>query len=310
MTKNGSNHDASIDRAAVIYARVSSKDQEKEGFSIPSQLELLRGYSAAHAFTALQEFVDVETAKQAGRTGFGGMVALLRKTPGCRVVLVEKTDRLYRNFRDYVKGKCPERYTREEVLEEKFTGLLKGISFGEETLEWVRRALRDSHKDEKQFHDEAIVKLQREHRRLQDRIHAMYEDKLDGRIGNDFFDSKAAEMRTEQARIMRDLEAHQTANRSYMEEGVQLLELAHAAPALFESQPPAEKRKLLNFVLSNCTWKGGELVAKYRQPFDVLAVAVASEQQRIGGEMAETAKSEIWLPKNIGIKPSRRSPSY
>jgi hypothetical protein len=102
-------------------------------------------------------------------------------------------------------------------------------------------------------------------------------------------------MRTEQARIMRDLEAHQAANRSYIEEGVQLLELAHAAPVLFESQPPTAKRKLLNSVLSNCTWKGGELTAKYRQPFDVLAVGVASEQQRIGGEMAKTAQNEIWL---------------
>jgi predicted site-specific integrase-resolvase len=27
---------------AVIYARVSSKEQEKEGFSIPAQLKLLR----------------------------------------------------------------------------------------------------------------------------------------------------------------------------------------------------------------------------------------------------------------------------
>jgi DNA invertase Pin-like site-specific DNA recombinase len=27
---------------AVIYARVSSKDQEREGYSIPAQLKLLR----------------------------------------------------------------------------------------------------------------------------------------------------------------------------------------------------------------------------------------------------------------------------
>lgn len=79
----------------------------------------------------------------------------------------------------------------------------------------------------------------------------MYEDTLDGRIANEHFDTKAAEMRAAQAAIMRDLEAHQTANWSYIEEGVQLLALAHRAPALFESQPPAEKRKLLNFVLSN-----------------------------------------------------------
>jgi hypothetical protein len=159
------------------------------------------------------------------------------------------------------------------------------------------QALRESHRDERQFHDDAITELQHEHRRLQGRIDSVYEDKLDGRLGNDFFDAKTTEMRAEQARIMRDLGAHQKANRSYIEEGVQLLELAHRAPVLFESQPAAEKRRLLDFVLSNCTWKGGELAAKYRQPFDVLAVAVASEQQRIGGEMAEMAKNEIWLPR-------------
>jgi DNA invertase Pin-like site-specific DNA recombinase len=29
-------------KKAVIYARVSSKEQEREGFSIPAQLKLLR----------------------------------------------------------------------------------------------------------------------------------------------------------------------------------------------------------------------------------------------------------------------------
>ena len=32
-------------RKAVIYARVSSKEQEREGFSIPAQLDLLRQYN-------------------------------------------------------------------------------------------------------------------------------------------------------------------------------------------------------------------------------------------------------------------------
>ncbi len=34
-------------KQAVIYARVSSKEQEKEGFSIPAQLKLLKEYAAA-----------------------------------------------------------------------------------------------------------------------------------------------------------------------------------------------------------------------------------------------------------------------
>lgn len=87
---------------AVIYARVSSKDQEREGFSIPAQLRLLRDYAGAKGFVIAEEFTDIETAKVSGRTKFNEMLKYLEKHPtSCRTILVEKTDRLYRNIRDY-----------------------------------------------------------------------------------------------------------------------------------------------------------------------------------------------------------------
>src|SRR6266481_2776176 len=89
-------------KQAVIYARVSSKEQEKEGFSIPAQLKLLKEYAAAQGFMVVHEYVDVETAKQTGRTSFGEMVGYLKAHPAVRVLLVEKTDRLYRNLKDWV----------------------------------------------------------------------------------------------------------------------------------------------------------------------------------------------------------------
>jgi site-specific DNA recombinase len=89
-------------KQAVVYARVSSKEQEKEGFSIPAQLKLLKDYAAANGFTVAQEHIDVETAKQTGRAAFGEMVAYLKAHPSVRVMLVEKTDRLYRNLKDWV----------------------------------------------------------------------------------------------------------------------------------------------------------------------------------------------------------------
>src|SRR3954454_15127678 len=89
-------------RQAVIYARVSSKEQEKEGFSIPAQLKLLKEYAAANGFTVAGEYLDIETAKQAGRAAFDAMVAYLKAHPSIRVMLVEKTDRLYRNLKDWV----------------------------------------------------------------------------------------------------------------------------------------------------------------------------------------------------------------
>src|SRR5215469_15504656 len=88
--------------SAVIYARVSSREQEQEGYSIPAQLKLLKQYASKNGFTIAREFMDVETAKTTGRKSFGEMVEFLEHSKNCRVVLVEKTDRLYRNFRDAV----------------------------------------------------------------------------------------------------------------------------------------------------------------------------------------------------------------
>ncbi len=89
-------------RQAVLYARVSSKDQEREGYSIPAQLKLLREYARTHDFELVREFLDVETAKTTGRKQFDEMVRFFRENPNSRIAIVEKTDRLYRNFRDCV----------------------------------------------------------------------------------------------------------------------------------------------------------------------------------------------------------------
>jgi DNA invertase Pin-like site-specific DNA recombinase len=432
-------------RRAVLYARVSSKDQEKEGFSIPAQEKLLRSYALSNHLTIVQEFVDVETAKGAGRTAFGEMLSYLRQhRETCRVLLVEKTDRLYRNIKDWVtldefnldihlvkenevlspdsrsserfmhgirvlmarnyvdnlseetrkgmlekaeqgiwpsftplgyrnvegpngkkiiepdpemaplitrifewyatgryslrevmrmartaglrfprsracvtsttihrilrnriytgdfdwkgktyrgnhqplvsrelwervqqvldernagrvrkakhnfafarlikcghcgcslvgecklgryvyyhcsgyKGKCPEPYVREEVLEKHFAILLERLHFDENVLQWVTEALRQSHDDEKRFHDEALARLQAEYGRLQHRLDAMYVDKLDGRVDDSFYDRKAAEWQAEQTRLLRLMEEHQDANHSYLADGIRLLERA------------------------------------------------------------------------------------
>jgi site-specific DNA recombinase len=98
----------------------------------------------------------------------------------------------------------------------------------------------------------------------------MYVDKLDGRIDTDFFDRKAAEWRAEQQKCLALIRGHEDANQTYLDEGIRLLELAQKAGSLFRKQSAAEKRRLVGFVLSNCTWKHGRLTAEYRQPFDLL----------------------------------------
>jgi site-specific DNA recombinase len=471
-------------RWAVIYARVSSKEQEKEGFSIPAQLKLLREYAAAHGLAVSQEYVDVETAKQTGRAAFGQMVAYLKAHPAVRVMLVEKTDRLYRNLKDWVtideldaeihfpkegvvlsresrssekfmhgikvlmaknyidnlseearkgmqekaeqgiwptgaplgyrnisgpdgkkiiavdrdvasivsklfewyatgqyslletarkaraaglvprrgggkvpaskvhsilrnrlyagwfewNGKmiqgrheplvsvelwervqgvldgrfakkhrrvthdfafsgliacarcgcsvvgeikkqryiyyhctgyadkcqgnpasCRRHYVREEVLEQKFTELLGRLQFDNEVLAWVREALHASHSDERRDHEEAIRRLQAEHSRLGDRINAMYLDKLDGRVDDVFFDKMATGWREEQNRHLREIARHEVAEQSYMDEGVQILELAKRPTAVRApgTAPEASPAKLCAIELLLGGWPSG-----------------------------------------------------
>ena len=51
------------------------------------------------------------------------------------------------------------------------------------------------------------------------------------------------------------IERHQNAEQSYMDEGVRILELARNVQKLFAQQEPCQKRRLIDFVLSTCSWK-------------------------------------------------------
>jgi hypothetical protein len=68
-------------------------------------------------------------------------------------------------------------------------------------------------------HQAAIERLRAEHKRLSDRINAMYVDKLDGRVDTVFFDRMSGEWREDQNRCLREIEHHEAAEQSYMEEG-------------------------------------------------------------------------------------------
>ena len=92
----------------------------------------------------------------------------------------------------------------------------------------------------------------------------MYVDKLDGIVEVTFYDKMSNQWRDELSCCQREIDRLQIANQSYTDEGVQILELASNAQTLFESQEPRPKRRRLNFLLSNCSWEDGEVVATFQ----------------------------------------------
>ena len=77
-----------------------------------------------------------------------------------------------------------------------------------------------------------------------ERLYTMYIDKLDGRIDAAFYDKLSADCLEDLDRRMREIELHQSADHSYLEEGIGLLELACNAHRLFDKQELVEKRRL------------------------------------------------------------------
>src|SRR3990167_6606433 len=85
---------------AVGYARVSSKDQEDTGYSLPAQEKLLRDYADRNGFELVKVFAIQESAAgKIQRKIFHEMMAHVTKTK-INTVFVETTDRLTRNFAD------------------------------------------------------------------------------------------------------------------------------------------------------------------------------------------------------------------
>ena len=80
---------------AVIYTRVSTEDQAKEGFSLDAQLEKLRAYCKARDWEIVDEYVDDGfSGRNVKRPAYVRMIEHMQKWD---LLLVLKMDRIHRN---------------------------------------------------------------------------------------------------------------------------------------------------------------------------------------------------------------------
>ena len=102
--------------------------------------------------------------------------------------------------------------------------------------------------------------------------------------------------RTEQSRILLSIEEHHYTDKTYIDEGVQLLQLARKVHVLFGRQKPHQIRHLLNFVVSNSTWRDAQLTVEFRQPLNLLVVGTDSNGCRKAASSDSDGLLDNWLP--------------
>ena len=89
-------------KKAVILARVSTKEQEELGHSLPAQTRRLRDYAKKQNFDVVEEFSFSESAGHKIRRKFEEVLGYLKQHKDTRILLCENVDRITRNFRDAV----------------------------------------------------------------------------------------------------------------------------------------------------------------------------------------------------------------
>lgn len=94
---------SSSDTTAVIMARVSTKGQEDEGFSLESQVKLLSTYCSNNTLTVLKTFKIAESASKSEQRKTFKEAMLFIEKKHVKNLIVEKVDRHVRNLHDAVE---------------------------------------------------------------------------------------------------------------------------------------------------------------------------------------------------------------
>jgi len=168
---------------------------------------------------------------------------------------------------------CSQRkYVREETLLQQVLETFDKFKVdNSRLLEWIRKALKESHQDEDKYHESTMNELHAEYLKVKNRLGKLYDDKVDGLISKETYLQKQAEYEQQLNDLIDAKQKHSNANINYLKLGFNIFELAQVGREVYEKQSTDnEKRELLNFVFSNFKLNGEKLVPTPQNGFDVV----------------------------------------
>lgn len=186
------------------------------------------------------------------------------------------------------------KYVRQEDLEKQLVPHLEKIAIkNERFLEWIKYALKESHEDEISYNTSVREELNKRYETAQKRLELLYDDKIDGKISQAFYDTKFEQYKKDREEVVALLKSHNEAGTKYYELGSNILDLAHRAKDIYlhEKRTTEERRTLLGLVFSNMILKDRILTATYTPAFEVMC-DFAVEWNKFFEQIQNPAKSE------------------
>ncbi len=204
----------------------------------------------------------------------------LIKCAGCHNSITFETAKghIYGHCNHY--HECPQttwvkEYEVEDQLLEGFETLK--IQNGR-IVDWLKKALKESHQDEVEYHNSTVSELEARYEAVQKRLDKLYDDKLDEKITSDFYNRKFKQYSDEKDEVTESIKKHSQASTSYINLGVNLYELSQRAKELYLQARAKgmidEQRALIRFIFATLTVNEGKLSYTYSKTFKILSEAV------------------------------------
>ncbi len=171
---------------------------------------------------------------------------------------------------------CPQRANgclRQEAVEDQlFPYFDKVAPKNERVLQWLEKALKESHEGEIEYNTRKRDELTKIIQRADKRIEGAYKDKLDGKMPG-LCEKIMAESTDEKERAIYSLKNLSEARTAYYEAGYAIHELALKAKDIYKSPKATteEKRLLLSYMFSDISLKDRKINANYSLAFEFLA---------------------------------------
>lgn len=155
-------------------------------------------------------------------------------------------------------------------LEKQVDDMLNRLSMDEEVYAYCIGTLKDEHFQNKIVQNQSLTLLQRDHKRIKEKVDKLVDLRLAGEIDADYFANKKSELETNIKEIMQQLEKFNQKNTDWVEQTETFLNMASRASLAFKKGDNPTKREILKSISSHIYLQGGKLRFEFRKPFDIL----------------------------------------
>ena len=149
------------------------------------------------------------------------------------------------------KIKCQQKAIRQKDIEEAVHNLLASLKISETGFKYLKLALKQSLGDKREWQDKIYENLAAERMTLKTRLDKMYEDRLDEKISEERYSQLSDKWNARLEEIDKAMSKQDKADANYYDFGVKILELGRNAENLYKTAEPLQKRRLMQYLLSN-----------------------------------------------------------